>query len=80
MDSSRYMRHKNDKYLINGEAFDFAMQNADEIITPSDLVIERLVSHEEQFLNEIRNAFLPDEKKEEMESFVAGRLRRLVKS
>ena len=34
MDSSRYMRHKNDKYLINGEVFDFAMQNADEIITP----------------------------------------------
>ena len=39
MDSSRYLRHKNDKYLINGEAFDFALQNADEITTPSDLVI-----------------------------------------
>lgn len=39
MDSNRYMRHKNDKYLINGEEVSFAMQDAVEISVPADLVI-----------------------------------------
>ena len=39
MDSSRYARHKNDIYTINGEPFDFALQDASDVTGPSDLVI-----------------------------------------
>ena len=39
MDEKRYARHKEDVYLINGETFDFSLQNAAKISTPSDLVI-----------------------------------------
>lgn len=39
MDSERFLRHKNDKYLINGEEVAFALQDAAEVDAPSDLVI-----------------------------------------
>ena len=39
MDSPRYARHKNDRYTINGNPFEFALQDAADIAAPSDLVI-----------------------------------------
>ena len=39
MDSPRYSRHKNDRYTINGEPFDFALLDAADVSGPSDLVI-----------------------------------------
>ena len=39
MDEERYARHKEDVYSINGETFDFSLQDAAKITAPSDLVL-----------------------------------------
>lgn len=39
MDSPRYARHQKDRYTINDEPFDFALQDAADVTGPSDLVI-----------------------------------------
>jgi len=39
MDSGRYARHKEDRYTINDEPFDFALQDIADVTGPSDLVI-----------------------------------------
>lgn len=67
----RNLRRKD--FLILAEHCDLTRKTAEKMIA-------RLVSREGAFRDEIRNSFLPEEKKEEMENFVAGRLQRLVKS
>ena len=67
----RNLRRKD--FLILAEHCDLTGKTAERMIA-------RLVSREDAFRNEIRNSFLPEEKKKEMEIFVAGRLQRLVKS
>ena len=67
----RNLRRKD--FLILAEHGDLTRKTAEKMIA-------RLVSREGAFRDEIRNSFLPEEKKEEMENFVAGRLQRLVKS
>jgi serine/threonine-protein kinase HipA len=66
----RNLRRKD--FLILAEHCDLTRKTAEKVIA-------RLVSREGAFRDEIRNSFLPEEKKEEMENFVAGRLQRLVK-
>lgn len=41
MDSSRYARHKNDRYTINDEPFAFSLQDAACVDSPSDLGSKR---------------------------------------
>ena len=67
----RNLRRKD--FLILAEHCDLTKKTAEKMIA-------RLVSREGAFRDEIRNSFLPEEKKEEMENFVAGRLHRLVES
>ncbi len=67
----RNLRRKD--FLILAEHCDLTRKTAEKMIA-------RLVSREGAFRDEIRNSFLPEEKKEEMENFVVGRLQRLVKS
>ena len=67
----RNLRRKD--FLILAEHCDLTKKTAEKMIA-------RLVSREGAFRDEIRNSFLPEEKKEEMENFVVGRLQRLVKS
>ena len=64
--------HRKD-FLILADHCDLTRKTAEKMI-------ERLVSREEAFRTEIKNSFLPEEKKEEMESFVAGRLHRLMRN
>jgi serine/threonine-protein kinase HipA len=70
-DKKRNLRRKD--FLILAEHCDLTRKTAEKMIA-------RLASKEEAFQDAIRNSFLPEEKKEEMENFVAGRLQRLVKS
>lgn len=59
-------------FLILAEHCDLTRKTAEKMIA-------RLISREEQFRKEIRDSFLPEKKKEEVQSLVAGRIRRLEK-